>query len=323
MIVCQRCKKENEDHYKFCLGCGSELLQAGAPQVSFRPPTSPDALKESKRDIPPAAKAVEKKASEPPPAATSGTKCPSCDAEVPEGFKFCGSCGHKMDGAAAAPAPAAPAAQVAKQGKAGELILIQPDGSEGARYAFNGTIEIGRDHDEHFAGDAFLSPKHARFEFGDDTLVVQDLDSLNGVYVRIEPEAPHVLEDGSVFRIGQEVIRFEGLQEGSPGADGATKMGCDAKEYCGRIRLIVGPEKYGNAFCVPNTGLHLGRERGDVIFPEDGYVSGLHCRIFREGDKVFVVDVGSSNGTFIRVGTKALDNGALVLTGQQLFQVSY
>src|SRR5262245_19247296 len=25
MIVCNRCGKENQDHYKFCLGCGAEL----------------------------------------------------------------------------------------------------------------------------------------------------------------------------------------------------------------------------------------------------------------------------------------------------------
>ena len=25
VIVCPRCSKENQDHYKFCLGCGAEL----------------------------------------------------------------------------------------------------------------------------------------------------------------------------------------------------------------------------------------------------------------------------------------------------------
>src|SRR3954464_7995049 len=25
MTVCNRCGKENQDHYKFCLGCGAEL----------------------------------------------------------------------------------------------------------------------------------------------------------------------------------------------------------------------------------------------------------------------------------------------------------
>src|SRR3954466_3515754 len=29
MTVCNRCGKENQDHYKFCLGCGAELTAAG------------------------------------------------------------------------------------------------------------------------------------------------------------------------------------------------------------------------------------------------------------------------------------------------------
>src|SRR5689334_22298249 len=31
MTVCNRCGKENQDHYKFCLGCGAELLVAPKP----------------------------------------------------------------------------------------------------------------------------------------------------------------------------------------------------------------------------------------------------------------------------------------------------
>ena len=30
MIVCPRCSKENQDHYKFCLGCGAELPRDAA-----------------------------------------------------------------------------------------------------------------------------------------------------------------------------------------------------------------------------------------------------------------------------------------------------
>ncbi|MFN7702128.1 MAG: zinc-ribbon domain-containing protein, partial [Deltaproteobacteria bacterium] len=42
MIVCPRCSKENQDHYKFCLGCGAELPRdaAHAPK-SFTAPTPP------------------------------------------------------------------------------------------------------------------------------------------------------------------------------------------------------------------------------------------------------------------------------------------
>src|SRR3954469_526309 len=30
LITCNRCGKENQDHYKFCLGCGSELAKPAA-----------------------------------------------------------------------------------------------------------------------------------------------------------------------------------------------------------------------------------------------------------------------------------------------------
>jgi pSer/pThr/pTyr-binding forkhead associated (FHA) protein len=68
--------------------------------------------------------------------------------------------------------------------------------------------------------------------------------------------------------------------------------------------------------------MHLGRERGDVIFPDDGYVSGLHCRVHYDGSGCVLTDVGSSNGTFVRVrGSRGVTNGDLLLMGQQLFRV--
>src|SRR6185295_5755765 len=42
VIVCPRCSKENQDHYKFCLGCGAELPRTAAHQPkSFTAPTPP------------------------------------------------------------------------------------------------------------------------------------------------------------------------------------------------------------------------------------------------------------------------------------------
>ena len=36
MIVCNRCGKENQDHYKFCLGCGAELTAAANRRLQAR-----------------------------------------------------------------------------------------------------------------------------------------------------------------------------------------------------------------------------------------------------------------------------------------------
>ena len=87
--------------------------------------------------------------------------------------------------------------------------------------------------------------------------------------------------------------------------------------------FVIGRETTGNAFPVPESGMHLGRERGDVLFPEDGYVSGLHCRISFQNGKLFLTDLGSSNGSFVRlVKETSISSGEILLMGQQLFRVA-
>ena len=39
MIVCPNCGKENQDHYKFCLGCGAKLPAAGQAAPPPQPPS--------------------------------------------------------------------------------------------------------------------------------------------------------------------------------------------------------------------------------------------------------------------------------------------
>src|SRR4029077_20041302 len=91
---------------------------------------------------------------------------------------------------------------------------------------------------------------------------------------------------------------FEPVQPLGPWPDGVERLGAPSKGYIGRIALVIGRETTGNAFPIPESGIHIGRERGDVLFPEDGYVSGLHCHIAYESGRVTLTDLGSSNGTF-------------------------
>ena len=45
MITCTRCGKENQDHYKFCLGCGNEIKAAPKAEPKLEPrPVSRDPL---------------------------------------------------------------------------------------------------------------------------------------------------------------------------------------------------------------------------------------------------------------------------------------
>ncbi len=43
----------------------------------------------------------------------------------------------------------------------------------------------------------------------------------------------------------------------------------------------------------------FGREKGDVLFPEDDTVSTMHFKLLVESNRFYVLDIGSTNGTFI------------------------
>ncbi len=60
----------------------------------------------------------------------------------------------------------------------------------------------------------------------------------------------------------------------------------------------------------------IGR-RDDNAFPiAEGSVSGRHCEVYRKAGKIFVRDLGSTNGTF--VGEKPVDGEAHIPAGMVL-----
>jgi hypothetical protein len=105
--------------------------------------------------------------------------------------------------------------------------------------------------------------------------------------------------------------------------DGVELMGSPSQGYVGRITLVTGRTSEGNSYPVPENGIQLGRERGHVLFPEDGYVSGLHCSLTQFEGQMMLTDLESSNGSFIRLmGERELHEGDVLLMGQQLFRVA-
>jgi pSer/pThr/pTyr-binding forkhead associated (FHA) protein len=251
--------------------------------------------------------------------------CPQCQELNPPSNKFCALCGFKLVKPANLPAqgasPSSPATAVA-----GTIVLValRADGSEAGTYTLPSTTStIGRDTGSVFAGDNYLSPRHATFSMRAGRIFVKDEGSLNGVYRRLRRDAAVPMDNGDVFRIGQEIVRVEALTPAPATPDGVERLGSPSKGYVARLAMIIGRDATANAFPVPDTGIHLGRERGDILFPEDGYVSGLHCQISNQGGRLFLTDLGSSNGTFLRIsGETEIQGGDILLMGQQLFRVT-
>jgi hypothetical protein len=381
MIVCSKCGKENQDHYKFCLGCGSELAAAapakppraaaptampapaapaapagaaprktsrppadapvvavsptppaGVPQVGdadeftkpaptprgptaasasaakARPPTGEDALRTTSPEAPQA------------PSGATGA-CPTCGTPNPKEFVFCGNCGARLQQAAAPRTMnIAAKAKPAEARALGRLGLIRPDGTEGGQHVLREVESIiGRGTGALFDHDSYLSPQHARFTFQDGEVVLEDIGSLNGVFVKISNE--EALGGSDIFRIGQELLRFDAILDPQLLEDGTEIMGSPNPGYWGRLSVIMGPGLDGSAFPLMGEEMVLGRERGDILFSDDGYVSGTHAKICVREDGYFLNDLGSSNGTFIRITQpRKIGPGTFVLMGQQLFR---
>ena len=322
VITCPACGKQNQDHYRFCLGCGAELPRGGAKADDDSSPGIADEGTHGGDDQEPAVEPAA--AAEEAPAAGGGMppgKCPECGYVNPPTNRFCASCGFRLDEAKkVAPSPA-----VVDDGEGGAvLIALDPEGNEVGRHALAaGESIIGRESGSVFGGDNFLSPQHARFVSDGGKVRVKDLDSLNGVFRKLIAEQRSKLVSGQRFRIGQELLQYDALDPDDPDDKGVASQGTAIEGWVGRVSLVVGRETARPSYPVSERGIDLGRERGEVLFPEDGYVSGLHCKISCEDGDAYVTDLGSSNGTFVQVIEETeLRNGDVLLMGQQLFRVA-
>lgn len=201
------------------------------------------------------------------------------------------------------------------------MVLIRPDGSEGGSYDLKaGENIIGREIDPLFENDFYLSPRHVKLDVQGATSSLCDLDSLNGVFHRIYDG--RTIGDGTIFRIGQELLRFDQIDPPQPLEDGTEIMGSPNPGYWGRLTIVAGDGVDGNAFLLKGDGVIVGRESGDIQFPEDGYVSGSHLELSYRDGAYLLTDLNSSNGTFIKITEDAqITTGTFVLVGQQLFRV--
>ena len=146
--------------------------------------------------------------------------------------------------------------------------------------------------------------------------------SLNGIFVKLSDEEE--LVDGDVFRIGQELLRFDEIAPPVPLDDGTDIMGSPNPGYWGRLALIVGKDQDGSAFPLFGDSVTLGRERGDILFPEDGYVSGQHARVvLRDGTLLPRRPRQLQRHLRPRARRARRPDGGSVLMGQQLFRINY
>ena len=107
-----------------------------------------------------------------------------------------------------------------------------------------------------------------------------------------------------------------------PSGDDANIWGSPNPAAFGRLLQILEDGKTGEIRLLTGEQCNLGREQGEIIFPTDGFISGKHCCFYPSGDAIKMKDLGSSNGTYLRVKESApLNHGDFLLIGNQMLRV--
>ena len=76
------------------------------------------------------------------------------------------------------------------------------------------------------------------------------------------------------------------------------------------------------AYDIPNDGLLIGRESGDIVVPEDPTLSPRHLRLRVDQDAVVAEDAGSLNGHYLRItAPQALVHDDLFVCGDSVFRL--
>ena len=259
--------------------------------------------------------------------------CSACGAVLTQDARFCPRCGANssearsslsgktlfMSAASTAAAPEVPT--VAR------LTLLEANGSEGRRYKLPADEQlIGREAADITLDDRSLSPLHAAFVWRDGTMWIEDRGSLNGVYLKVKGEVP--LPSKSFVRVGQQLLHYVALNDFELDEDCVPKddthfMGSPVGSVWGKLLIITAQGRVRDALPLAKPQLLIGREQGELTFPQDGFISGSHAKLTQRDEQAYLTDLGSSNGTYLRVDKQALANNDLLLIGTKLMRFEY
>jgi pSer/pThr/pTyr-binding forkhead associated (FHA) protein len=359
-VTCHSCGGQTPAGYKFCQHCGTPLKasepaaapEAAAPAPAAAPVPAPAA---------PAAAAPADPTPAPAPAAAAPAAPAPAAAPAPESAqtkdsaKFDAVSGSIPDAKAApisttatppagvqaaappaaepapAPEPAAPAAAPAPAPKVlARLVSVNRDGSDGERHKITAeSLDLGRTQGQiQFPDDPYLADRQCRFYRRGGSWMLEDLLSINGVYRRLTDAVE--IEDGDWLLLGKQVLLFELLtdreQNLAPAMEqGVLVFGSPMGAPWGRLRQFTVAGIARDVFHLRRQEVQIGREDGDLLFTDDEFMSRRHLTITQGGGgKVVARDMGSSNGSFLRINEPVeLRNGDLVRVGDQLLRFEF
>jgi pSer/pThr/pTyr-binding forkhead associated (FHA) protein len=210
----------------------------------------------------------------------------------------------------------------------GAAVLVNRDGTDGQRFALTSedTIVGRAGADIAFDDDRFLAKQHARIAKGNDgTIKIHPIDTTNGVFKKADGSVE--LSDGMIVLVGREVLRFERVAPEERTVHplvrhGVALFGSPPRDPWGRLLQLIPSGGFRDVRHLVGEEVVLGREEGDIVYRDDAFMSRRHAAITWDGKRAMITDLGSSNGTFVRLtGPTTIKAGDHVRMGDQLLRI--
>jgi pSer/pThr/pTyr-binding forkhead associated (FHA) protein len=164
----------------------------------------------------------------------------------------------------------------------------------------------------HLRDARFVAEEHVRFELEGGELIVEEGETINGAYRNVPQGRPVELLPGTRFQVGEHVIEFVPAETVDPSEP---LVSPDGEAFRSRPLMVLGHLDFlgldGRATArAPLTkaeGTIMGRDSksSDIVLVGDELASRAHARIVFRDQRCYLEDLGSTNGTFVRISGRA------------------
>eukprot|EP00435_Cladocopium_sp_Y103_P026237 s2733_g6.t1 len=141
--------------------------------------------------------------------------------------------------------------------------------------------------------EAGISRFHCEITFCDGQFGVKDLGSTTGSFFYLRPHGHFQIFPGLMVKLGE------------------TEMQVLSQSAMGELTVLFteGPLA-GHKVTIPPAGITIGRVADNaLVLVQDGTVSAHHAMIFLEQGSFYITDLGSCNGTCLRLSAERQESG--------------
>ncbi|MDC3955897.1 FHA domain-containing protein [Polyangium jinanense] len=295
ITTCPSCRSSNPPGYRFCVTCGASLGRPASTASSEAAVVrrAPESEPEPEFFAAPVAAPPEPSPSLPaaaptqPPAPTPITEAPAARPTLPRSVV----------------APSAESAPATSPDDAGDKIIGAPVvGIATTRTGPPRLVRCARCHGHSAEGMRFCKYCGAPLDEGEKA-------------ARAEAE-PTFTEPVTAGRRDERLVST--FVAPAPASPSVTPSG---RVQTGRLVVIVEDGSEGKSFPLVDRQVDVGRTEGDILLPDDLYVSPRHARLLPQGGHWILRNLHSTNGVYRRIREPhALKDGDLLLLGLEVLQ---